>query len=54
MAQSAYMREGCEGHEVALPFDTFEKSIKRIAETKWNPKQARPELSEGHALIKIS
>ncbi len=26
------MREGCEGHEVALPFNTFEKSGKRIAE----------------------
>ncbi len=25
-------REGCGGHEVALPFDAFEKSIKRIAE----------------------
>ncbi len=25
-------REGCGGHEVALPFDTFEKSGKRIAE----------------------
>ncbi len=31
------LREGCEGHEVALPFNAFEKSGKRIAGTKWNP-----------------
>ncbi len=42
------MREGCEGHEVALPFDAFEKSGKRIAETKCNPKQPDPEaLAKG-------
>ncbi len=34
------MREGCEGHEVALPFFAFEKSGKRIAEAT-----AKPEAS---------
>ncbi len=47
------MREGCGGHEVALPFDAFEKSGKRIAEALAKPVTARPERSEGHALIKM-
>ncbi len=36
------MREGCVGHVVALPFDTFEKSGKRIAEAIAKPEAARP------------
>ncbi len=48
------MREGCGGHEVALPFDTLEKSVKRIAEAIAKPEAARPEHSEGHAQIIIS
>ncbi|GIV44080.1 MAG: hypothetical protein KatS3mg035_1203 [Bacteroidia bacterium] len=33
------MREGCEGHEVALPLS----EAKRIAEAKAKPEAARPE-----------
>ncbi len=36
---------------LALPFNTFEKSGKRIAEALAKPKAARPEQSEGHPQI---
>ncbi len=48
-----FMREGCGGHVVALPFNTFEKNIKRIAEAN-SEAQSRPtpkRQRRGHAQI---
>ncbi len=45
------MREGCEGHEVALPLPVKYEQAKDCRSEQRSPKQPDPQRSKGHAQI---